>query len=142
MFLKYFHFLDLQYFSNLSPVLRGASRGRVNILYSSYYTAYCTVGSTTKNWSLHSTIRFMQRHCPLPWALLHTNFLPTNLHLHRQQGEAQCKEEITEELGNKKRGRRYCKPIFLLCWNLFLKENQIFQIFLKINLPLKKNHCV
>ena len=30
------------------------------------------------------------------------------------------------------------KPIFLLCWNLFFKGNQIFKFFLKINLPLKK----
>ena len=33
---------------------------------------------------------------------------------------------------------RYSKPIFVLCWNLFLKGNKFFVFFFKINLPLKK----
>ena len=37
---------------------------------------------------------------------------------------------------------RYSKPIFLLCWNLFLKGNQIFRFFLNINLLLKKKITV
>ena len=35
------------------------------------------------------------------------------------------------------------KPIFLLCWNLFLKGNKIFRFFLKKKIyRKKKNHCV
>ena len=37
---------------------------------------------------------------------------------------------------------RHSKSIFLLCWNLILKGNHIFWFFLKINLPLKKYHCL
>ena len=32
--------------------------------------------------------------------------------------------------------------MFLLCWNIFLKANQIFRFFPKLNFPLKKDHCV
>ena len=42
-----------------------------------------------------------------------------------------------------KQRKRYSKPIFLLCWNSFLKGNQIFWFFLKTNLqPKKRSLCL